>query len=155
MKSKSFFTAKRIILALSVILAFTVFRCVYDFNSQLSELEKTFEKPHKLGDPNLIVINDSISPNKKYKYVAYQFDNGGFGYSRLWWSIIEINEIDLDYGILPDGYKATGWTDSNQVIIEKWKPHYGIKKEIELNTGDVFNGIPIKIIEESRSENNY
>jgi len=152
MKCKSLFTAKRIILTISILLIFTVIKCVYDFNSQLSGIEETFQITHKLGESNLIVIDDSISPNGEYKYVAYQFDNGGFGYSRVWWSIIKKSEINLDSGILPDGYKATGWTDSNQVIIEKWKPNYEIEKIIELNTGNVFKGIPIKIIEESISE---
>ncbi len=55
---------------------------------------------HSLIDPNLIILSDSISPNEKYKYYEYQFDKGGLGYSRIFWSVIKNNENDFGKGLI-------------------------------------------------------
>ena len=75
---------------------------------------------HYSTDKNFILISDSISPNGKYKYYEYQFDNGGIGYSRVSWSVSENNGIgkNLFNGKIPDGYKTKGWTKNNELILE-------------------------------------
>ena len=62
----------------------------------MNDLEETFKSEHELNEPNLNILSESISPNQKYKYYEYQFDNGGFGYSRVFWSVIENKENKND-----------------------------------------------------------
>jgi hypothetical protein len=146
------FSVKRIIILTTIAIVLIAGKCCYNTNSKLDDLEKGFKKEHKLSDPNLIVISDSLSPDKRYKYITYKFDNGGFGYSRVFWSVLKIDEVNLDLGVLPDGYKAVGWTDLNEVIIEKREPYYGIRKGFRLETGDNFNEITIRIVEEEKHD---
>ena len=58
-------------------------------NSDLNDLAETFKSEHTLNEPNLNILSESISPDKKYKYYEYQFDKGGLGYSRVFWSVIK------------------------------------------------------------------
>lgn len=116
-------------------------------NSDFNKVVKAFHSEHSLKDASFVVISESISPNKKYKYYEYQFDNGGFGYSRVFWSVIENNENkhDLEKGLIPDGYKIVGWTNENELILKIWKPYYKIKKT-ELKSGIVLNGVKMTLI---------
>jgi len=52
-------------------------------NSDFDKVAEAFHSEHSLKDEGFVLISDSISPNKKHKYYEYQFDNGGFGYSRV------------------------------------------------------------------------
>ena len=117
----------------------------YKVYSNLAELEDSFKSEHLLNDPSIVLVGDSISPDGTYKYYEYQFDNGGFGYSRVFWSVIENkqNHNNLKNGIIPDGYKILGWTKDNELILKKWKPYYGIEKNIELRNGMEYNGAKI------------
>ncbi|WP_273565704.1 hypothetical protein [Maribacter halichondriae] len=117
-------------------------------NSDFDKVAEAFHSEHSLKGSDLVLISDSISPNEKYKYYEYQFDNGGFGYSRVFWSVIENaeNENDLEKGLIPDGFKITGWTNKSELILEKWDPYYEIKKT-ELENGMELNGVKINITE--------
>lgn len=117
-------------------------------SSDFDKVEVAFHSEHSLKDENFVLISDSISPNKKHKYYEYQFDNGGFGYSRVFWSVIENteNESDLEKGLIPDGFKIVGWTNDNELILEKWEPYYEINKT-ELKNGTEFNGVKITLTE--------
>ena len=116
-------------------------------NSDLNELVEVFNSEHSLDEPNLIILADSISPNKKYKYYEYQFDKGGLGYSRIFWSVIEKKENDLGKGIIPQGYKIIGWNESNELILSEWNPTSELKTESELKNGTIINGTKINIVE--------
>jgi len=102
---------------------------------------------HYRDDENFVLISEKESPNDEYKIIEYQFDNGALGYSRLFWAIIPSNntKIDLYKYLLPDGYKATAWTNENAAIIEKWEPYYYKSEELDLKSGDIFNGVKIII----------
>jgi hypothetical protein len=115
-------------------------------NSDLNKIVEAFHSEHSLKDADFVLISDSISPNRKYKYYEYQFDNGGFGYSRVFWSVIENKEIesDLQKGLIPDGFKIVSWTNENELILEKWEPYYEIKKT-ELKNGMKINGVKISL----------
>lgn len=115
-------------------------------NSDIDEILEAFHSKHSLKESSFFLISDSISPNEKYKYYEYQFDNGGFGYSRIFWSVIENKETEynLERGLIPDGYKIKGWTDKSELILECWKPYYEIKIT-ELNNGMSINGVKIII----------
>ncbi|WP_426429371.1 hypothetical protein ACPX19_07385 [Winogradskyella sp. HB-48] len=117
-------------------------------NSDFDKIEVAFHSKHSLKDESFVLISDSISPNKKHKYYEYQFDNGGFGYSRVFWSVIENteNESDLEKGLIPDGFKIVGWTNDNELILEKWEPYDEINKT-ELKNGTEFNGVKITLTE--------
>ncbi|NQZ48034.1 MAG: hypothetical protein HRT63_10990 [Erythrobacter sp.] len=113
-------------------------------NSDFDKVVEAFHCEHSLKDASFVLISESISPNKKHKYYEYQFDNGGFGYSRVFWSVLENNEnkSDLEKGLIPDGYKIVGWTKENELILEKWEPYYEINKT-ELKNGTEVNGVKI------------
>ena len=117
-------------------------------NSDFNKVAEVFHSEHSLKEASFVLISDSISPNKKYKYYEYQFDNGGFGYSRVFWSVIENigNENDLEKGLIPDGFKIIGWTNENELILEKWKPYYNIKIT-ELKNNTELNGVKITLTE--------
>lgn len=102
-----------------------------------------------VDEVNLNILAESISPDKKYKYYEYQFDKGGLGYSRIFWSVIknEKNLTDLKEGLIPSGYKIVGWENKNDLILKKWKPYYESNTNYILNQKSEFNGIKIKIIE--------
>ena len=117
-------------------------------NSDFDKVAEAFHSEHSLKEANFVLISESISPNKKHKYYEYQFDNGGFGYSRVFWSVIENNkkESDLESGLIPDGFKIIGWTADNEMILEKWEPYYEIKKT-ELKSETEINGVKINLAE--------
>jgi len=105
---------------------------------------------HFITDKDFILLKDSISPNGKFVYYEYQFDNGGHGYSRVFWSLTQIskNQKNLLQGKIPDGYRIKGWSRANELILEKWTPYYYKEEEIELKTGSELNGIRISLINE-------
>jgi len=115
-------------------------------NSDFDRVNEAFQSEHSLKGADFVLVSQSISPNKKHKYYEYHFDNGGFGYSRVFWSVIENNEIesDLEKGLIPDGFKIKGWTNENELILEKWNPYYEIKKS-ELKSGMKINGVKITL----------
>ena len=121
---------------------------VYKLNSEVEGVANTFSQMHSLENSEFTLIKEKISPNGNFKYLQYQFDNGGFGYSRVFWSVIENNssEIDLKKGLIPDGFKIYDWNENNHLILEKWTPYYDIKKE-DLNSGMKINGVMIAIKE--------
>lgn len=139
---------KRIIIISSIILIVIVGISV-KINSELNKISENFNSEHSLNEPSINILVESISPDKKYKYYEYQFDNGGLGYSRVFWSVIknEKNLTDLKEGIIPNGYKIVKWKDDNVLILKKWKPYYESNSNYNLNQQTEFNGIKINIIE--------
>lgn len=118
-------------------------------NSDLDDVVEALNSEHSLNESDLIILSDSISPNKKYKYYEYQFDKGGLGYSRIFWSVIENNEKenDLGKGLIPQGYKIIGWNEKNELILSKWNPTSELKTVSELKNGTIINGMKINIAE--------
>ncbi|WP_299112181.1 hypothetical protein [uncultured Winogradskyella sp.] len=114
-------------------------------NSDLDEIVEALNSEHSLKEPNLIILSDSISPNQKHKYYEYQFDKGGLGYSRIFWSVIKNrkNENDLGKGLIPEGYKIIGWNEKNELILREWNPTAELKTVSKLKNGTIINGIKI------------
>lgn len=119
----------------------------YKINSDLNELEEAFHSDHNLKDSSFVLLKSELSPDRQFKFFEYQFDNGGFGYSRVFWSVIKNDSTvtDLEMGLLPDGYKTLSWTDSSELIIEKWEPYYFKEREIELSDNNTINNVTIKL----------
>ncbi|WAC02905.1 hypothetical protein N7U66_04995 [Lacinutrix neustonica] len=118
-------------------------------NSDLDDVVEALNSEHSLNESDLIILSDSISPNKKYKYYEYQFDKGGLGYSRIFWSVIENNkkENDLGKGLIPQGYKIIGWNEKNELILSKWNPKSELKTVSKLKNETIINGMKINIAE--------
>lgn len=118
-------------------------------NSDLNDIAEAFKSEHTLNEPNLNILSESISPDKKFKYYEYQFDNGGFGYSRVFWSVIknDQNKNDLEKGLVPNGYKIIEWNNNGELILKKWKPYYESNTTYELDGTTEFNGTKIKVTE--------
>ena len=118
-------------------------------NSDLDDVVEAFNSEHSLKEPNLIILSDSISPNKKYKYYEYQFDKGGLGYSRIFWSVIENDKIenDLGKGLIPQGFKIIGWNEKNELLLREWNPTSELKTVSELQSGTIINGMKINVVE--------
>ena len=102
---------------------------------------------HYRTDNTFILVSKITSTDKKFKIVEYRFDNGAFGYSRMFWAITPAENKKLNLGdfLLPDGYKAIAWTDANEAVIEKWEPYYYKDKEVDLKSGDIFNEVKIRV----------
>ena len=114
------------------------------------------KKGHYLTDNNLNLLEDSISPNDKFKYFTYQFDNGGLGYSRVFWAATKkTNDAInlLDYKI-PDGYKIVGWDENSKLILQEWEPYYYKAEEVNLITGSHFRNIELIVKEIKTVPNN-
>jgi hypothetical protein len=120
-----------------------------NINSVLNDVAGDFKSEHFLDEPNLKILSESTSPDKKNKYYEYQFDNGGFGYSRVYWSVIknDKNKNHLVKGMIPNGYKIIKWNNGGELILQKWKPHYESNTTYVLDGETEFNGIKIKITE--------
>jgi len=106
-------------------------------------------KDYNLSNSNIVILRTQLSPNEKYQFYEYQFDNGGLGFSRVFWSVIEIKDFNdnLYNGLFPNGYKILDWTPENELQLEKWLPYYLNRNErIETLNSD-FNGVKIKILE--------
>ncbi|CAM4420608.1 hypothetical protein [Zobellia nedashkovskayae] len=116
-------------------------------NSDLDDLVEALNSEHSLNEPNLIILSDSISPNEKYKFYEYQFDKGGLGYSRNFWSVIKANETDLGKGLISEGYKIIDWNENNELILKEWNPTSELKTVSKLKNGTEINGIKINITE--------
>ncbi|MEP6262491.1 MAG: hypothetical protein ABJ092_13000 [Gillisia sp.] len=127
----------------------------YKLNSDFDKVTEAFHSEHSLKEANFVLISDSVSPNKKYRYYEYQFDNGGLGYSRVFWSVIEDkeNESDFEKGLIPDGLRITGWTADNELILEEWKPYYDIQKT-DLKSGVEINGVKTTLGDKKTLHNN-
>ncbi len=138
---------KRILLIIGGLVLIGIFIVGYKINSDLNKLVEAFHSEHNLDDSSFILLKEEKSPNEEYKLFEYQFNNGGFGNSRVFWSVIKNNpkERGIEKGILPDGYKAIEWTTNNELVIEKWEPYYYKDKEVVLNSGDEFNGVKLKL----------
>lgn len=137
---------KRIIIISSIILILIV-GILVKINSELNKISENFNSEHSLNESSINILAESISPDKKYKYYEYQFDNGGLGYSRVFWSVIknEKNLTDLKEGIIPNGYKIVKWKDDNVLVLKKWKPYYESNSNYNLNQQTEFNGIKIEV----------
>ena len=116
-------------------------------NSDLNDVVEAFNSEHSLNEPNLIILSDSISPNEKYKFYEYQFDKGGLGYSRIFWSVIKTNESDLGKGLISEGYKIIGWNENNELILKEWNPTSELKTVSKIKNGTEINGIKVNISE--------
>lgn len=140
---------KKWILIISSIIFFGIVGIALKIYSDLDKITEAFNSEHSQNEPNLNILVESISPDKKYKYYEYQFDKGGLGYSRIFWSVIknEKNLTDLKEGLIPSGYKIVGWKNNNDLILKKWKPYYESNTNYILNQQTEFNGIKINIIE--------
>jgi len=140
---------KKWILIISSIILIGIVEIALKIYSDLDKITEAFNSEHSLNEPNLNILIESISPDKKYKYYEYQFDKGGLGYSRIFWSVTknEKNLTDLKEGLIPSGYKIVGWKNNNELILKKWKPYYESSTNYILNQQTEFNGIKINIIE--------
>ncbi len=140
---------KKWILVISGIILLGIIGIGIKINADLNELVEIFNSEHSLNEPNLIILSDSISPNKKYKYYEYQFDKGGLGYSRIFWSAIENDkkENDLGKGLIPQGFKIIGWNEKNELLLREWHPTSELKTVSELQSGTIINGMKINIVE--------
>ena len=140
---------KKWILIITSIIIFVLAGIVIKINYDLDTITESFNSEHSLIEDNLKIINESISPDRKYKFYEYQFDNGGLGYSRIFWSVVNNDKDtnDLKEGIIPNGYKIVGWENNNKLILKKWQPYYETKTNFILDHQIEFKGIRIKIIE--------
>jgi len=106
-------------------------------------------EPHRyLTDKSCIVMENMLSPNKKFRLLTYRFAAGAFDDGRVFWAVTPADAINpnlVSYE-LPDGYQTIGWTVDNELKVEKWEPYYHRRKLGELKDGDIFDGVKVKIV---------
>jgi hypothetical protein len=107
------------------------------------------ETPRQVTDPDFIMLENILSPNQQHRILIYHYDTGSFGCSRAWWAVTpnSFQDIDLTEYELPDGYMTKGWSEQNEILVEKWEPYYYRQKLGELKTDDIFQGVKVKLIE--------
>jgi hypothetical protein len=108
------------------------------------------EEPQRYArDRDFILLDAIVSPNNQHTLVIYQYDIGALGETRVWWAVtgIEYQNVNLAKYELPDGYEGIGWSKENDLLVSKWEPYYYRTKLGELNTGDTFNGVKVKLVE--------
>ena len=120
---------------------------MFTLSSCDSSAEISSYTAHYKSDSSFVLLADSIAPDGSKKYFEYCFDHGVFGYSRVFWSVINSKDTnaDLSEGLLPDGYKTVGWTNNRELIVEKWTPYYYKSDSVELKSGMQFNGTKIVV----------
>src|SRR5258708_6641713 len=103
----------------------------------------------KITDDDLRIWRNTLSPNGRFRIVIYQHDTGALGYGRVFWAVTaeNLDGTDLRKFKLPDGYRAEGWTNDSALEVSKWQPYYGISDSREIQDGDLFNGIRVKMVE--------
>jgi hypothetical protein len=103
----------------------------------------------KIKDNDLKVWRNTLSPDGRHRIVIDQHDTGALGFGRVFWAVTpgELDGTDLTEFKLPDGYRAEGWTDDGHLEISTWKPHYGIRDSRDINEGDLFNGVKVRMVE--------
>lgn len=106
-----------------------------------------FEYNYVLNRDDVIILDQKKSPNNEYEFVEYQFDTGGLGYSRVFWSVAKTNSSweTIFENSIPDGYKIVGWDENNVLVLEKWESYFYIKEDIDLTKENNWKGFSIKI----------
>jgi hypothetical protein len=131
------------LISIVLLLAFSVTACdVFD------------KEKRRVTDDAFILLENLPSPNGQYRILVYHYDTGAFGYSRVWWAVTpnEYRELNLaDYEI-PDGYKTVRWSNEGELLVSKWEPYYYRQKLGELNTGDVFKNVNVRLVQKSDVE---
>ena len=137
---------KKILLTILTIATIMVVGTFLFFELAFSGLDQ-LEFDHSTTSKNFVLLEDSVSPDKSKIYYHYTFDQGGSGYSRSFWAVTDTeSEIkNLEEYIIPDGYKAVGWTQENELILEEFDPTYYKDKDVELMTGTDFQGVRLRI----------
>lgn len=104
-------------------------------------------------DPAFVLLESEPSPDGLHVRLAYKFDIGATGYSRLWWAVVPADHarVNLVEYELPAGFKATGWTGSGTLIVEAWDPYYFHDRRVELESGDILHGVTILMPERTAS----
>jgi hypothetical protein len=64
----------------------------------------------------------------------------------------EYQNLNLANCKIPDGYQAKGWSEENDLLVEKWKPYYYRQKLGELKTGSLYKGVRVKLIESAQNK---
>ena len=111
------------------------------------------DNPHFESASDFVLLNKATSPNELFQYYEYKFDTGAFGYSRVFWSVVKTSSVnpDLSKSLIPDGYQIKGWSEGNELILEKWEPYYYKSEEIDLATGMEFLDVKIIVLNEDAS----
>src|SRR5262245_65975364 len=74
-----------------------------------------------LTDKKCIVMENMLSPNKKFRLLTYRFAAGAFDDGRVFWAVTPADAINpnlVSYE-LPDGYQTIGWTVDNELRSEE------------------------------------
>ena len=61
----------------------------------------------------------------------------------------------LEEGLLPYGYRAIGWTENNEWIVEPLDSNYQTNAEVILRSGDSINGVPLQVQYPTVPRENY
>src|SRR5438105_2276742 len=96
------------------------------------------EPERRATDPDFILLENIVSANQQFRILVYHYDTGAFGYSRAFWAVtpLDYHKLNLADYELPDGYEAKGWSEQNELLVQKWEPYYYRQKLGELKTGD-------------------
>ncbi len=102
-----------------------------------------------VGNPDLKIWRNTLSPNGSFRIVIYQHDKGALGYGRVIWTVTPANldRVDLTKFKLPDGYRTENWTKDSDLEISRWEPYYFLQDYRELRDGDSFHGVSVRLIE--------
>jgi hypothetical protein len=101
------------------------------------------------SDADFHLLEEVLSPDGTHVLLTYNYDIGATGYSRVWWAVVPraYGGLNLAHYELPDAWRATGWSPSGEILVEKWVPYYYPDGDYSFETGDLFHGVTIRVVE--------
>lgn len=105
-------------------------------------------------DDGVVMRTEKPSPDGQHVALAYQFNTGSFGYSRMWWAVVPAayEHLNLAEYELPDRYRTTGWATDGGLLVEEWEPYYYPDGDAVLATGDSLHGVRLHVSRLAESE---
>ena len=112
------------------------------------------EQEKHITDRDFVLEAEIVSPDRQTAILIYHYDAGAFGDGKYCYAVTPVaySNLNLEKFELPDGYEAKGWSEQNELLVEKFEPYYYRQKLGDLKTGDTFNGVEVRLLEASPGE---
>ncbi len=135
--------AKRYVLAIAPLASSLLSLAILLSDSPLLE-------PRHLTDPDVIVLDNAVSPDGRHVAVTYRYDIGALGYSEAVAAVLPADRMDgnLNAYALPRGFKAIGWNPDGALVVRvNILPYVHSREEIEMTSPEA-HGVRLSLVKE-------